>query len=231
MKDSKVLGCISFLVLLGATVICVSSINIGKAGIGFTLIAAIIGFIIGSAIGASIGVVGGGGGSNGAALLGILFAVVFGLAANSGVLSVTSWWTSNFSNTNEDEVLTITSTPSLVDENNISSISYDEIEGNYEKMSRNEWQQYKSKLIGKRFKWLGIVDRKSDNSINLYLGQNKLTRRIYLSDLSPDIIDSLSEHQKIEFEGTLYEISQILGLNLYLTDIDLIDPVGETKPN
>jgi len=231
MKDSKILGCISFLVLIGATVICISSINIGKAGIGVTLVAAVIGFIIGATIGAGIGVVGGGGGSNGATLLGILFAVVFGLAANSGILSVTSWWTSNSSDTLTNDVLTPTSISPIEDDNSVSDISYYEIESNYEEMTRNEWQQYKSKLIGKRFKWSGVVDRKSDNSINLYLGQNKLTRRIYLSDLSPDTIEGLNEHQKIEFEGTLYEISQILGLNLYLTDIDLIVPIGETKPN
>ena len=220
-KIKRYVGCLG---LLGLGVLYFSSATIGGIGLWFTLVAAGVGFVIGGLLGAGIGIAGGGGAVKGTSLLGILFAIVFALMANSGALTVSSWLDSFSTQQQSAQTIpTATAAPSTPTRIAISQISYSEIEGYYETMSRSDWRQYMRSLIGKRVRWSGVVNQKSDDNINVYMGQNKLTRRIYLADLSESTISGLKEHQVVEFDGTIYEISQILGLNLYLTDVSFIN--------
>lgn len=229
MKNIK--GCVVALVLFSVGIVYFSSSSLGVGSIGFTLVAGVVGWMIGSRIGARIGIAGGGSAVGGRYLLGILFAIIFALLVNSGVLTM-SWLLKWYSNTNQSVQThsSTTGTSSLTSK--ISPLSYTEIEESYETMTRSEWKPYRRTLIGRRVQWAGVIDRKSDANISIYLGQNKLTRRIYLADLPANTVATLKEHQAVEFEGTIYDISQILGLNLYLTDISFIDARDEidTQP-
>ena len=224
MKNSCVPQSVGCLVMLGALAICVSSISVGSTGIWFTLVFAVIGLTIGGAIGQKIGVASGGTAVNGAALFGVLFAVAFALLANSGANTVASWWASK--SPVETRNVSIDSIAETVkaNEEDVSEISYEEIEDTYESTPKEDWRKYKRQLFGKRVQWSGMVDDIGEDSITLNLGQNQLTRRIQLADISSEVISELKQHQSIRFEGKIYEINELLGLNLYLTDIKFIEP-------
>ncbi|MEZ4729116.1 MAG: hypothetical protein R3E79_18435 [Caldilineaceae bacterium] len=230
-------GC---LILLAVGVVWFSGASIGIAGVGITLGSGVIGLIVGALIiGSVIGIAGGGDGIGGGCVFGILFAIIFALLANSGMLTMSSW-VKQSSNEQQSVLATATIVPTSQAVNTttitasisteIFSISYGEIEDSYATMNRSEWKQYKRNLIGKRVRWSGVVDQKSDDSVNIYMGQNKLLRRIYLADLPTSTVAALKEHQAVEFEGTIYEISQILGLNLYLTDVSFTSARTEAVP-
>ena len=84
-------------------------------------------------------------------------------------------------------------------------------------MAESDWKSYKRRLIGVEIDWWGVVDSVADKYLGLYLGQDKLSRRIHVY-ATKEQLKSFQEHDFVQVYGRISEIDEILGLNIHISD-------------
>ncbi len=100
-------------------------------------------------------------------------------------------------------------------------LSYKEIEDTFNKMTDIQRESYLPTIIGKRVHWSGkIRDVKADGSVTLDMKQS-LFYSITLTALPKDVAARLNRDQTIEFDATITNAKQTLGLDITLKLIAL----------
>lgn len=107
------------------------------------------------------------------------------------------------------------------------SITYRDIERNYEDMTDIQWDNYSSGIIGMRVHWRGrVIDIDEDGTIYLDVGQ-ELFHRCFLDGVSREVAATINKGTYIEFEATVTDITTFLGLTVWLDDPVLISTSGK----
>ena len=110
----------------------------------------------------------------------------------------------------------------LSSQNQNYDLTFDEIESNYDKLSKRGFEEYFSTIEGTRVHWTAEVTGAKENYLSVDMGQAWF-RTIFLNGVgSKDALDG----DVIEFEATIDHFSRFLGFTLYFEDTIILKVNG-----
>jgi len=107
----------------------------------------------------------------------------------------------------------------------ISELSFQQIIDSHNQLTDAQWNDFTKKIKGSRVRWTGNVD-----NVNVILGSYSVFVCMGESDCADNVMfnvtqemgEKLQKQQQITFEGEVGNITNILGITIYLENVNII---------
>lgn len=115
-------------------------------------------------------------------------------------------------------------------EEEISNITYSEIENNYEKMTDVQFENYMDGIINKKVVWSGHIEEVKEQMTNdkykVWIDVDSTdaimsTQEVYLQNISQDVAIKLNKGKVIKFKGEIVSISDFMTAQVTLDNVTI----------